>query len=269
MHRREGCKPRQEASYWDEVIEACQETRPQTLWRVHSDAVHVALFTCWLPFGRVERLLKTDLFDEALSDGLYPLLASRTHVAVGMDISVLTIHAARSRYTDLRATGADVRCLHFADGVFDVVVSNSTLDHFKSRTEITASLLEIRRVLRAGGQLLLTLDNLANPVIALRNALPFSLLNRWSIVPYYIGATYGPWRLQRALREVGLEVFEVSAIMHCPRVFAVAMACMLEKHARPETQRGLLRLLMAFERLSHWPTRFLTGHFVVVKARKP
>ncbi len=257
-----------EAGYWDAVGDAWKQTRQHTLWRLHSDTINAGLFTRWLPAGRVEHLLKTDLFDEAYGDGLYRLLASKAQNVFGIDISAVILHAARSRHTSLRAIGADTSCLPFADGTFDLIFSNSTLDHFESRSEIVASLSELRRVLRMGGQLFLTLDNLANPIIALRNALPFRLLNRMRIVPYYVGATYGPFRLRRILRHVGFQVLEVSAVMHCPRVFAVAVAGSLERHAGPEAHRRFLRFLMTFERLSRWPTRFLTGHFVAVRAIK-
>ena len=123
-------------------------------------------------------------------------------------------------------------------------------------------------MLRPGGQLLLTLDNPANPVVALRGVLPFRLLNRLGLVPYYVGATLGPRRLGRILSQVGLDVGEITAVMHCPRVLAVAMAGLLEKRASAKTQRCFLRLLIAFEHLASWPTRFLTGHFVAVRASK-
>jgi SAM-dependent methyltransferase len=168
----------------------------------------------------------------------------------------------------LQVVGADVRCLPFASGSFDVIVSPSTLDHFAVSHEIVASLRELWRVLRTGGQLLLTLDNLANPAVALRNTLPFRLLHRLGIVPYYVGATYTPRRLRHILQGVGFEVLEVDAVMHCPRILVVMMAQMLEGRLGPETQRRFARYLMAFERLSCWPTRFLTGYFIAVRAMK-
>lgn len=258
----------EETCYWDAINRAWQSTTPHRLWRTHSDAVNIALLTRWLPDQRVKHLLKTDLFDEACSDGLYPLLASRAQSVIGVDISISTLHAAQSRHPTLQATWADVRHLPFANNMFDVIVSTSTLDHFELLDEIVASLHELYRVLQVGGQLLLTLDNLANPVIALRNALPFRLLNHLGIVPYYVGATCEPHLLQRILQQVGFEVLEFSAVMHCPRMFAVAIARMLERHAKPETQRCFLQFLMAFEHRSGWPTRFLTGHFVAVRAIK-
>ena len=49
--------------------------------------------------------------------------------------------------------------------------------------------------------MILTLDNLANPIILLRNGLPFHLLYYMKIVPYYVGVTLGPYRLQRLLKD--------------------------------------------------------------------
>jgi len=258
-----------QADYWDTVAGAWHGTHPQALWREHSDAVNSALLARWLPNDPVERLLKTDLFDEACSEGLYPLLASRARTVVGMDLSVLTAQTARLRYPALRTAEVDARCLPFADGTFDVIVSNSTLDHFESLDEVIVSLQELYRVLRADGQLLLTLDNLGNPVIALRNALPSWLLARLpSVVPYYVGATCGPRRLRCILEQIGFEVLEVEAVMHHPSVLAVATAGMLQRHAAPEAQKRFLARLMALERLSRLPTRFLTGHYVAVRAAK-
>ena len=258
----------EEARYWDAVAETWQKTRSQQLWRAHSDAVNVALLARWLPTERVERLLKTDLFEEAHSSGLYPHLASKAQGVIGIDIALSTLHMSRLRHDVLQVAGADVRCLPFASKSFDVIVSTSTLDHFALSHEIVASLHELCRVLRTGGQLLLTLDNLSNPAVALRNTLPFRLLHRLGIVPYYVGATYTPRRLRHVLQCVGFEVLEVDAVIHCPRVLVVRIAQMLEGRLGPEAQRRFLRYLMAFERLSCWPTRFLTGYFIAVRAMK-
>lgn len=256
------------AAYWDAVGREWQGTRPQSLWRAHSDAVNTALFGRWLPAVRVERLLKTDLFDEACGDGLRPLLVARAEEIFGIDLSASTARSARSRCLELRAIGADVRRLPFADKAFDVVVSNSTLDHFECAEEIITSLRELHRVLRVGGQLLLTLDNPANPAIAVRNVLPFRLVNRLGIVPYFVGSTCGPRSLRRNLEQVGFQVLEVVSVMHSPRVLMVFLARILGSCAPLATQIRFLRLLMAMERLAELPTRFLTGHFVAARSMK-
>lgn len=255
-----------EAQYWNEVAREWEKTRPETLWRMHSDAVNEHLLTRWFPSGLLTNALKTDLFDEAFSVGLYPFLRARVQNVVGIDLVLLTARAARSRHPELQAVQADVRRLPFADGVFDLVISNSTLDHFSSHQEIVRALHEIRRVLREGGQLLITLDNTSNPVVALRNRLPFRLLKRLGILPYYMGASYGLRRLRQVLGQTRFQVLETTAVLHCPRVLAVLVARCLGKRASKATQERFLRLLWTFERLACWPTRSVTGYFVAVKA---
>jgi hypothetical protein len=113
-----------------------------------------------------------------------------------------------------------------------------------------------------------TLDNLANPTIAARNVLPFKLLNQLGILPYYVGATCGPRKLQKLLREVGFEIRDVTAVLHCPRMIAVLIAKLLSSCAKGNAQQRFLRWLEAFERMSKWPTRYMTGHFIAVRAKK-
>ncbi len=260
--------PKMRSGYWNGITRAYKETSPQMLWRIHSDAVNTKLIVRWLPDGSVGCVLKTDMFDEAFSDGLYPLLASKAKKLIGMDMSTSIVYLARARYGDLQSLGADTRRLPFADASFDIIISNSTLDHFESQAEIIISLHELHRVIRTGGQLILTLDNPANPIIKLRGALSIQFLNRLGVVPYYVGASFDSNRLRRTLVQVGFDILEVDAVMHCPRILAVAVSHTLEKSTGHEIQKRFLRFLMAFEVLSRWPTRFLTGHFVAIKAIK-
>lgn len=238
------------------------------LWRRHSDAINQALLARWLPKTRVTRLLKTDLFDEAVSGGFAELLQSHSALVVGIDVSPGIARQAKSRTSDLHPVIADVRHLPFADDAFDVVVSLSTLDHFHTQEELTASLHELSRVLRNGGSLILTMDNPRNPLIALRNALPFALLHRLGIVPYYVGVTYGQHKLRTLLARTGCRVVELRPVLHCLRVLAVPAGRLVHRFAGENVQRGLLRLLQMFEGLSRAPTRFFTGHYVAVLAEK-
>jgi SAM-dependent methyltransferase len=254
--------------YWNALGALSDGKHRQPLWRVHSDVVNCAWLAHWLRPTSVGRLLKTDLFDEALAAGLYPVLSARAAVVVGIDVAVSTVHAARARQASLRGAGADVRALPFGTGAFDVVVSTSTLDHFGALADITAGVDELSRVLRPGGSLLLTLDNLANPVVALRNALPFRPLHALGIVPYKVGKTCGPRQLQRIVTAAGFEVLAVDAILHCPRVCAVAGAAILNRFGSAGTQQRYLRSLLPFERLSTWPSRFLTGYYTAIVAQK-
>jgi len=252
------------SGYWDEVADSWLGSSSPPLWRRHSDAVNRRLIETWLsPHGSGSGL-KTDLFDEAIAEGLYPLLAAKTDRVVGIHVSTSVIQAARRRYPGLEAARTDVRELSFGDGEFDVVVSLSTLDHFETLDELAVKVRELQRVLRLGRTLLLTLDNRANPLVALRNALPFPWLSRLGLAPYDVGATCGPRRLRRILHEAGFEVRAATAIVHCPRALAGA----LQRRTGASGQARFVRLLLPFERLGRWPTRFVTGHFIAMNAVK-
>jgi SAM-dependent methyltransferase len=258
-----------DTGFWGDVCRLWRAEQPHTLWRAHSDALNVALFSRWLRGDGVERLLKTDLFDEMACAGLRPLLEERARLVVGIDLSGEVVCGARVRYPDQAGAVADVRCLPFADASFDAIVSNSTLDHFAETDHITVALAELFRALREGGRLLLTLDNGVNPAVALRNALPFGVTSRLGLVPYRMGKTYGPAGLRRALCATGFEVEEVVSILHCPRAPAVVLAGLVERHGDRRAKAALLKTLTAFELLAEWPTRFLTGYFVAIRAQKP
>ncbi len=256
------------ADYWDGIAVAWGESAPQRLWRHHADAVNRDLCRRWLPSASPQRVLKTDLFDEAVGAGLYPALAEKARRVAALDVSPRAVAAARARYPALLASQSDVRHLPFRDGIFDAVVSTSTLDHFPTAAEIDVGLAEVHRVLRRGGVLVLTLDNPGSPFVAVRNALPDTLRAASRIVPYYVGATYGRRHLRQVLDEVGFRVVDAGAIVHCPRVAAVAAGEVFERYAGRRTQAAFLRLLAGFEGLAGWPTRYLTGHFVAMRAVK-
>lgn len=258
----------EDAGYWNDVAREWSGDEHDRLWRRHSDAVNQQLLARWLPEGSLSRVLKTDLFDEAVSEGLFSFLQERAETPVGIDVSIGTVRNAQAHRFFPLASCTDVRHLSFADGSFDVVVSNSTLDHFQSFEAVVVSLRELHRVLRPGGHLILTMDNLANPVIAMRNALPFRLWNRLGVVPYYVGKTCGIRRLRRTVEAAGFRVLDSAAIMHSPRIFMVWLARVIQRRAGPATQRRFLRWLMWQEGLGRWPTRFLTGNFVAAHCTK-
>jgi SAM-dependent methyltransferase len=257
----------EESAYWDSIGDAWLVTERDALWRCHSDALNAGLIARWLPAEPVARLLKTDLFDEAVGAGLASLLGVRADRSIGMDISPRIASAAQQRAATLTVVCADVRRLPFATASFDSVVSNSTLDHFADGSDIRVALCELCRVLRPGGRLLLTIDNAVNPVIALRGALPQRLLQRLGMAPYAVGATVGPGRLRRLLAALPLDVQDMASLLHCPRALAVACANRL-RHASAPRQQRFLQMLLRWERFARWPTRWLSGYYVAVLAIK-
>lgn len=254
---------------WESAVGPLLDARDGRLWRTHSDAVNVALVARWLGGIVCDRLLKTDLFDEAMGAGLYPCLREHARQVAAIDVAPSVLSAAKARYPALDVVAADVRRLPFADGSFDAIVSNSTLDHFERRDEIAEALEGLHRVLKPGGLMLVTMDNLRHPGVALRNALPHGLLRRLGLVDYPAGATVGPRGLAATLRDAGFDLLHSAAILHCPRALAVRRARSVERNGSPAGRRRLLQRLARWEALERLPTRSLTAHYVGVLARKP
>jgi SAM-dependent methyltransferase len=255
-------------AYWNGVGEQWLAERPDALWRACSDAVHGD----WLDqvAGDLQggTVLKTDLFDEAVGDGLSPWFEGRGCRVVACDLAHSTTHGAVRKQARLVAAVADVRRLPFATASFDGVFSDSTLDHFEHETDIRASLVELARVLKPGGLLLLTMDNPSNPIVRVRNLAPAFWL-RLGVVPYFVGVTLGRRAIAGALDAAGFLIHDLRPIMHVPRVLAVPACRWSGTHGRAAAVApawsGRVR---RFERLNAWPTRWQSGHFVAVAARR-
>src|SRR5688572_20056237 len=95
------------------------------------------------------RVLKTDLFEEAMGPDSFLLDLSGSRLLLGMDVSKSAAIRARKRDDEPRARYllADARKLPFANGTLDLIVSPSTLDHFQEPGDLGDSLRELRRVL--------------------------------------------------------------------------------------------------------------------------
>ena len=257
------------AGEWDHYGAQWVSERPHRLWRKHSDAVNIALIRQWLPTSPLRRVLKTDLFDEAVSDGVCPAIAERAQQVIGLDVSTAVLAEAGKTCPGLSPAGADVRSLPFRSHSFDAVVSLSTLDHFDTREDVVESLRELYRVLVPGGTLIFTLDNLANPVIALRNSLPYRMTHAAGLVPYPVGRTFRPEAAKQLVTEASFEVIECTAVMHAPRVLAVPLMNAVNSAGNGGAASVMSKAAMWFERLRPLPSRFITGHFVAIRAWKP
>lgn len=224
----------------------------------------------WIGTDTLNSVLKTDLFDEAVGEGLVPLLSESASEVIGIDISAAVVETAQKHYPGLISHCCDVRQIALADQSVDLVVSPSSLDHFENLDEFSIALRELWRVLRPGGRLIITMDNAANPAVALRNVLPTRLLQGTGLVPYTVGATCGPRGLKQRLAAAGFEVSDCQAFLHCPRVLAVAVTRRIESWGRPRAEQRMLSTLMKMEGLSRSPLRFQTGYFVgCLATRKP
>jgi len=251
---------------WEAILGNLPPEATNALWREYSDALTARLLEDWIGPRRFGRVLKTDAYDETLGRGAVQPLAGRADALILMDWSVLALRRASAGRSGVRAVACDVRALPFAAESFDLIFSASTLDHLPGPADIEDALRALGRALRAGGRLILTLDNPSNPVVRLRNALPPTWLRRLRLTPYPVGATLGAAQIARLLERAGLKPVRWDFLCHCPRLPAVNL-CRLAGNNRFAGR--LVRALLAFEQLRHWPTRRLTGYYTAVEALKP
>ena len=102
-----------------------------------------------------ERVLQVDC-----GPGWLPqLMMARGADVVATDLSHLAVARAQARGVAVRQFDIDGGPLPFADAEFDVVVSDSQLEH---RFDVEHALDEMVRVLRPGGRLILLLPNVAH-----------------------------------------------------------------------------------------------------------
>ncbi len=257
-----------DTAYWRELGLSWLRSPRQRLWRRFHDRAVGEWVAAHLPAG-ARSVLKTDLFEEAVGEPILAGLAERSSLAMGLDLALPLAAAARRRAGAALVVAAEVERLPLADGSVQVVVSTSTLDHFHGEDRLQRSLTELARVLAPGGTLLLTLDNLDNPVVRLRNRLVRSRVRAFGLVPYRVGATVGRAGLRRMLEASGLTPEWMGAVVHPVRSLAIPLCGWAERRWGRRGQEILLRWLSASEALGRLPTRFLTGSYLAVVARVP
>ena len=253
---------------WEDLGE-----RPEPSWyldrltALQKRDVHLRLIRRWTAGLAIERMLKTDLFEEAFGeDRLLPELFPDARLVCSMDEAFSTVRAAARRFSRLagRVTVTDVRQCGLKSEAFDLVLSTSTLDHFKRREEFLRSLREIGRLLRPGGLLILTLDNPSNPLYH-----PLKWFSRSRMAPFRLGYSPSLPTLRADLAEAGLRVEAEDWLVHNPRLLSTALFLVLRRLLGPQANAPIAALLRAFDRLGRIPTRRWTACFQAVAAWKP
>lgn len=255
--------PLAEAAYWEDLLESEDQLDSQNEWLRFSRGLYASWIEKYLPSNACgERVLKTDAFEEIRGREIVQALESRFKQVVVTDIAgpALRQGARRTNSDTCRWVQTPVQELPFATASFDAVVSFSTLDHFQTKAEISDSLAELARLTRPGGKLLMTLDNAANPLVSLRNALPNGLLAAANLAPYRYGETLGPWALRRELNRAGWKIRTLTSVLHAPRAIAVAAASRIQD---ANERRRFDRHIRSWEAAETLPTRFFTGYFLL------
>jgi SAM-dependent methyltransferase len=255
---------------WDRVVEDFQGAPSLNVWRGYMKEVYCRLTRRWLATAPFGRRLKTDLFEEAIC--LHHPMAEFPEGSLGLDGSVSVVARAKSNlgpFGGHHLLVSDLRQSPIRPGSLTSILSGSSLDHFETDDELASGLAEVTDGLAPAGVLVLTLDNPQNPLIWIRNHLPYRLLHRLGLVPYFVGRTWTRSQARKQLESLGLEVTRETAIAHVPRAPAIWLDSLTRAWRGDRLARLLLRGYLAFEGLEALPTRYLTGYYVAIRACRP
>lgn len=252
---------------WERVGE-----QPSASWYLHPMVaaqkrdVHLELVRRWTVGLTPGFVLKTDLFEEAFGEDAFFASAFPAGMRLfGMDMSLATTRKAQGRFqASLSTVVTDVRRLGLRDGSIDLILSNSTLDHFETAAEFGVAIEELARVLRPGGRMILTLDNPHNPMYPL---LRWLTRRRWA--PFPLGYTPRPAELASQLEQWGLEVRDTAWLIHNPRLISTVIFQVLDRMLGRRGD-GLTRALLAiFDAVGRTRLRRWSACFYAFRIEKP
>lgn len=264
-----------EAEHWEEVAKGWPDKGyANQLLGEEKRRTYIELISRWAELTPRQRILKTDLFSEAfgVEQFFFDIIPAKSDV-VGIDVSMEIVaearNEARSRGLD---TGGylccDVKKLPLQDNSVDLIISDSTLDHFPTEAEIVTALGEMGRVLKEGGTLILTIDNQSSLTYP-----PYFLIQLWmklGLSPYFIGRTLSLPRLRRSLTKIGLSIEAITAILHYPHPDGLVrwLERSLRSLSRGRLDNAISKTLAGLNRLEGSRIKYLTGRYLAVKVVK-
>jgi len=170
------------------------------------------------------QMVRGEALDIACGTGYGARLLARSARVTGVDRDEDAVDKARARVTG-RFLGAAVPPIPFPDETFDFVVCFETVEHIADDLEF---IREIRRVLRVGGELLISTPN---KDISASSGVS---LNEWHVREYTLPS------LKELLRNAGLELGDVYAQSFPPKLKR-AHRVMWRLHGLTWTQPAVVR----------------------------
>lgn len=259
-----------DSDYWDGVARRMNGPIFQEQIAMYKRRLYLDLISAWAPpvedpTHRADReartLLKTDLFEEAFGkDLLLDSLKEKYSTTIGMDISNVVAEKAKKQVPGISCLTNDVCNLPFKNESFDLILSNSTLDHLPFDM-ISNGINELWRVLKQGGCMILTLDSRHNPLHLLSH-----YIRRW-MGGYHEERCFTIQEATALLNKGRFQVSDITAIYHIPPGINF-MAKMLHKAIGPRSNRLIRYMIDIFHKGGQLPTRFFTGRFIAIHAVK-
>lgn len=225
----------------------------------------IALFERAVGDLRGKKVLKLDLWNEAINTRILDWVRSQGAQVVGLDLS--RVVAFRARKNAVRnghspaLLRADIRELPFPEGSFDVVYTMGTIEHID---EYKDALQEIHRVLRPGGRAIIGVPHKWDLFL---RPLMVTVLTAFGKYLYAPEKSFSAGELRRDVEETGLRVVERTGILTVPGFLRMADLFFFTR--RIPLYRLTPLFLAPFELEARWRWMGRFGYLLTVVADKP
>jgi SAM-dependent methyltransferase len=210
---------REQRRKWDTVAANVPD-----FFRAHSTQYYrrceIALFQRHFGDLRGKRVLKLDLWNEAINTRILHWVREQGAEAFGIDISAVVASRARknARHAagELHLAQCDIRELPFLSGTFDFVYTMGTIEHID---EYQQAVGEVHRVLKPGGKAIVGVPHKWN--VFLRPLL-VALLDRFGKYAYSPELSFSSRELRDVVNRSGLKACQRTGILSIPGIIRMA-----------------------------------------------
>ena len=218
---------RKQRHHWDAIARDIPDLFPASSTQYYRRC-EIALFNRYVGSLQNKRILKLDLWNEAVNTRILQWMASQGAEAYGMDLSTITTHRAAQNISDtdnpIRLTQADIRYIPFQDQTFDLVYTMGTIEHID---EYADAIAEIHRVLKPGGQAIIGVPHKWN--VFLRPVL-VKILDMLGRYPYSPEKSFSARSLRRVIEASGLYAQHRTGILTLPGILRLADLYFYRRH---------------------------------------
>lgn len=173
-------------------------------------------------FGTLDgkRVLKLDLWNEAINTRILEWMRSQGAKAYGLDASYVVTSRARKNFKaaegGMHLVQGDIRQIPFESNSFDFVYTVGTIEHID---EYQSSVREIQRVLKVGGKAIIGVPHKWNIFLRPLVVKTLEILGKY---PFSPEKSFGAEELRRVLEENGLKVRRRTGILASPGIIRMA-----------------------------------------------
>ncbi|HJQ38276.1 MAG TPA: class I SAM-dependent methyltransferase [Thermoanaerobaculia bacterium] len=213
-----------------------------------------------------KKVLKLDLWNEAINTRILGWMSEEGADAVGLDLSHVVVRRARQNaareHFGIEILNADMRHMPFRDETFDVVYTMGTLEHI---AEYRHTMREIHRVMKRGGVAVIGVPNFWDPFLRPLLVAVLEMLDRY---PYAPEKSFTRAELKRDVEAAGLEVRAMTGILALPGVLRMLdLFLHVRKGLSPRWTEWFIKPFDRAEARFGWLDRI--GYLVTAIATKP